>query len=118
MEQSLTELFQEFTHDNNLRLLKFEKKVMDRIENEASTRVSLRANAIASTFSAKYGIPVESLLPDIIDIKDHFCRGIKKDKTRCLKVPKDNGYCGFHQKQVPLPPPPRHERVPCPWEKT
>jgi len=114
MEQSLAEIFQKF----NGKFLKFEQKVMDHIDNEVAIRMSLRTNSIAQKLSSTYGIPVESLIQDITEVKDHFCKGIKGDKTRCLKTPKDNGYCGFHQKQVPKPIPPRHERVPCPWEET
>jgi hypothetical protein len=33
-----------------------------------------------------------------------------------LKQPKENGYCGFHQKQCPPPAPRPVERVKAPWE--
>ena len=80
--------------------------------------MSLRTNSIAEKLSKIYGIPAASLIQNMSEVEDHFCKGIKGDKTRCLKNPKDNGYCGFHQKQVPIPTPQKHERIPCPWEET
>jgi hypothetical protein len=113
MEHSLNEIFENF----NRKIAKFERRILDHVDTEVSMRMSLRTNSVAQKLSKTYGIPVESLIQDMTEVGDHFCKGIKGDKTRCLKTPKDNGYCGFHQKQVPIPVPKRHERIPCPWEQ-
>jgi len=112
MEQSLGELFQKFQR----KFLKLEQQVTERVENEVTLRMNIRTNNIAQKLSKTYGIPVESLIHDMTEVEDHFCKGIKNDKARCLKKPRDNGYCGFHQKQVPPPKPKEHERISCPWE--
>ena len=114
MEQSLSEIFQKM----NRKFSKFETQILEHVETEVTLRMSLRTNALAEKLSKIYGIPVESLIQNMSEVEDHFCKGLKGDKTRCLKKPKDNGYCGFHQKQVPCEKPARHERVPCPWEET
>ena len=107
MEQSLTDLFQKQT-----------KQILDFIDTEVDTIVNLRVNAMAEILSKVYGLPVDSLIQHMTEIEVCFCKGIKGDKSRCLKKPKSNGYCGFHQKQIPPPAPIRHARVPLPWEET
>jgi len=107
MEQSLTHKFS-----------KIEQEILAHIDNEVTVRIGLRINGIAEKLSKIYGIPTESLIQNMAEVEDHFCKGVKNDKTRCLKKPQCNGYCGFHQKQIPPPPPVRHERVACPWEET
>jgi len=91
---------------------------MDQVESEINVRMSIRTNSLAHKISGIYNIPVESLIMDMTDVEDHLCKGIKGDKTRCLKKPVNCGFCGFHQKQIPAPKPVRHERIPCPWEET
>ena len=116
MEHSLTEIFQIY----NCKISKLnkwlEEQIMEHAETEVTMRMSIRTNDLAQDLARSYKIPVESLLRDMSSIETRFCKGIKGDKTRCLKNPKANGYCGFHQSQVPPPKPPQHERVPCFWE--
>jgi hypothetical protein len=109
----MEELFVNF----QTKVLKLEQNVLNQIDTEVKLRVNIRINAMAAAISKTYGIPVESLIQDMTEIETDFCKGIKKDKSRCLKQPRENGYCGFHQKQVPPPKPKVHERVPCPWEE-
>jgi hypothetical protein len=115
MEISLDEIFQKY----NDKIAKMQCSMKEIIEEEVSRRVNLRSISIVETMSKTYGIPVESLMKDLALVEDHFCKGINGQKVRCLKKPKENGYCGFHQKQVPAPKPKEPvQRVPAPWEET
>ena len=93
-----------------------ERQILDLIEEEVSRRVSLALVQQAEQISKMYDIPLERLMKDSSKIECTFCKGILKSKKRCMKQPKENGYCGFHQCQVPPPPPRIIERVKAPWE--
>ena len=94
-----------------------EQQILQLIEEEVSRRVGLQISETLKVISKAYDLPIEQLVKDTANIKCSFCKGILKSKKRCLKEPKENGYCGFHQSQVPPPPPKLVERVKAPWEK-
>ena len=94
-----------------------EQQILQLIEEEVSRRVGLRISETLKVISKAYDLPIDQLVKDTAGIKCSFCKGILKSKKRCLKEPKENGYCGFHQSQVPPPPPKLMERVKAPWEK-
>ena len=83
-----------------------EKQILASIEEEVSRRVNLKIIEILDKVSQTYDIPVEQLMKDSAKIECTFCKGVLKSNKRCLKQPKENGYCGFHQSQAPPPPPP------------
>ena len=95
-----------------------EQSIIQMIEEEVARRTNLRTRAVLDEVSKLYEIPVERLIKDTSGIEGKFCKGILKSKERCLKKPKENGYCGFHQCQAPqytkpienAPPPP------APWD--
>jgi hypothetical protein len=96
-----------------------EKQVLDLIEEEVTRRTNLRTRAVLDRVSKLYEIPIERLIKDTSGIEGKFCKGILRSKERCLKKPKENGYCGFHQCQSPgyKPETPQEpERVPAPWD--
>lgn len=96
-----------------------EQQILSLIEEEVTRRVNLRLAKAIEDIARTYELPIEQLSKDISKIEDNFCKGILKNHKRCLKVPKENGYCGFHQKQAPQPPPSVSrplERVKAPWE--
>lgn len=93
-----------------------EQQILQLIEEEVSRRVGLRISAMLEFISKTYQLPIEQLIKDTSSIECVFCKGILKSKKRCLKQPLDNGYCGFHQSQVPKPQPKLVERVKAPWE--
>jgi hypothetical protein len=94
-----------------------EQQILQLIEEEVSRRVGLQISETLKVISKAYDLPIDQLVKDTAGIKCSFCKGILKSKKRCLKEPKENGYCGFHQSQVPPPPPKQVERVKAPWEK-
>jgi hypothetical protein len=94
-----------------------EQQILQLIEEEVSRRVGLQISETLKVISKAYDLPIDQLIKDTANIKCSFCKGILKSKKRCLKEPKENGYCGFHQSQVPPPPPKQVERVKAPWEK-
>jgi hypothetical protein len=94
-----------------------EQQILQLIEEEVSRRVGLQISETLKIISKAYDLPIDQLVKDTASIKCSFCKGILKSKKRCLKEPKENGYCGFHQSQVPPPPPKQVERVKAPWEK-
>ena len=93
-----------------------EQQILQLIEEEVSRRVGLRISAMLDFIAKSYQLPIEQLVKDTSGIECVFCKGILKSKKRCLKQPLDNGYCGFHQSQVPKPQPKLVERVKAPWE--
>jgi hypothetical protein len=93
-----------------------EQQILELIEEEVSRRVSLHMRDALQVVSTTYDIPLDRLMKDTASLEPKFCKGVLKSKQRCLKKPKCNGYCGFHQGQVPAPPPKPVERVPAPWE--
>jgi hypothetical protein len=93
-----------------------EQQILEIIEEEVSRRVSLALVKQAEAFSKTYDIPIEQIMKESSKIECTFCKGLLKSKKRCMKQPKENGYCGFHQSQVPPPAPRAIERVKAPWE--
>lgn len=93
-----------------------EQQIIQLIEDEVVRRVGLRISAMLELIAKTYQLPIDQLVKDTATIECTFCKGILKSKKRCLKKPMDNGYCGFHQCQVPKPPPRQIERVKAPWE--
>jgi hypothetical protein len=83
-----------------------EQQILALIEEEVSRRVSLAIVQQFEQMSRLYDIPMECT----------FCKGLLKSNKRCMKQPKENGYCGFHQKQIPQPTSRVVERVKAPWE--
>jgi hypothetical protein len=79
----------------------YQQQILQNIEDEVTRRVSIRSRAILEEVSRLYEIPVERLIKDTVSVEGNFCCGILKSKQRCLKKPKENGYCGFHQRQAP-----------------
>ena len=78
-----------------------EKQILDLIEEEVARRVQLQLTNNLAVISRLYEIPIERLVKDTAGLECTFCKGILKSKKRCLKEPRSNGYCGFHQKQAP-----------------
>ena len=93
-----------------------EQQILELIEEEVTRRVNLRLVKALEHVSKTYDIPVEQLMRDSAKVECTFCKGILGNKKRCMKQPKENGYCGFHQKQVPPPVQKPIERVKAPWE--
>jgi hypothetical protein len=97
-----------------------EQQILQLIEDEVSRRTNLRSRAILEVVSRLYEIPVERLIKDTANIEGDFCKGILRSKQRCLKKPKENGFCGFHQCQAPqekpVEEPVREEKAP--WDIT
>lgn len=93
-----------------------EQQILQLIEEEVSRRVGLKISRVLQIISRTYELPIEQLIKDTAGIECAFCKGILASKKRCLKQPKENGYCGFHQSQVPVLPPKLGQRVKAPWE--
>ena len=96
---------------------KMEEQILDVIHQEVDRQVTLRTVQIFERVSKDYDIPLEQLMKTCANMECTFCKGLLKSKKRCMKQPKENGYCGFHQSQVPPPTPKEFERVKAPWEK-
>lgn len=79
-----------------------ERQITELIEEEVNRRVALRVGKSLEVISKLYDIPLSRLVQDTADIEVRFCQGLLKSKKRCLKEPQHNGYCLFHQKQVPV----------------
>jgi len=79
-----------------------EHQIIELIEEEVNRRVALRVSKSLEVISKLYDIPLARLIQDTADIEVRFCQGMLKSKKRCLKEPQSNGYCLFHQKQVPV----------------
>jgi hypothetical protein len=96
-----------------------EKQINDMIEEEVNRRVALRLRKSLEVIAKLYTIPLARLVEDTADVECRFCKGQLKSKARCLKEPKANGYCNFHQKQAPQMPvgePAKHkEAEPVVW---
>jgi hypothetical protein len=76
--------------------------VIDLIEEEVNRRVALRVSKSLEVISKLYDIPLDQLARDTADVEVRFCQGTLKSKKRCLKEPQENGFCKFHQSQVPV----------------
>jgi hypothetical protein len=95
-----------------------ERQILQTIEDEVNRQVNLKLIQALEYVSKTYDIPIEQLMKDSAKVECTFCKGVLKTNKRCLKQPKENGYCGFHQSQAPPPTPPKPiERVKAPWEK-
>lgn len=79
-----------------------EEQILQLIEEEVTRRVALRVNKSLEVISKMYEIPLEQLCRDVSGIEIRFCQGTLKSKKRCLKEPQGNGFCKFHQSQVPV----------------
>lgn len=95
-----------------------EQQILQLIEEEVTRRTNLRCRALLEVVSHLYEIPIERLIKDTASVEGNFCKGILKSKQRCLKTPKENGYCGFHQCQAPREKPktPLQDEEKAPWE--
>jgi hypothetical protein len=93
-----------------------EQQILTIIDEEVTRRVALRMALGLEVISKNYDIPLERLIKDTAGLEDSFCKGVLKSHKRCLKNPQPNGYCKFHQCQVPPPAPKAAERVKAPWE--
>jgi hypothetical protein len=79
-----------------------EQQIIEMIEEEVNRRVALRTSNVLEVISKTYEIPLEQLVRDTAECEARFCKGALKNKRRCLKEPQSNGYCKFHQNQVPV----------------
>lgn len=79
-----------------------EGQIIELIEEEVNRRVALRVNKSLEVISKLYEIPLEQLTRDVAGVEVRFCQGMLLNKKRCLKEPQANGYCKFHQKQIPV----------------
>lgn len=94
-----------------------EQHILQLIEEEVNRRAATYVFASLKIISKIYDLPISQLVKDTAGVKCSFCKGILQSKKPCLKSPKENGYCGFHQKQAPPPPPPKPaNRIKAPWE--
>jgi hypothetical protein len=93
-----------------------EQQILHLIEEEVARRTALQVFASLKIISKIYELPIEQLVKDTAGVECSFCKGILQSKKRCLKQPKDNGYCGFHQSQAPPPQSKAPTRVKAPWE--
>jgi hypothetical protein len=93
-----------------------EQQILTILDQEVTRRVALGMALGLEVISKKYDIPLDRLIKDTAGLDKTFCMGILKSHKRCLKNPQPNGYCKFHQCQVPPPPPKLVERVKAPWE--
>mgnify|MGYP003351385222 FL=1 len=93
-----------------------EQQILELIEDEVNRRVGLKMTTSLGVIAQKYDIPIEQLVKDTAEITTQFCKGILKSKKRCLKTPQPNGYCKFHQCQIPPEPPKILPKVKAPWE--
>jgi hypothetical protein len=94
-----------------------EGEVLRLIEEEVSRRTQLKIIETLALVSKLYEIPLERLVKDTAGLECTFCKGILKSKQRCLKKPKENGYCGFHQCQSPHYKPEKPpENETSPWD--
>ena len=97
-----------------------EKRILELIEEEVSRRVQLQLADALGVVGRLYDIPLERLVKDTAGLECTFCKGLLRSNKRCLKVPKENGYCGFHQKQAPTAKVQMEEvrepEPPPPWE--
>jgi hypothetical protein len=93
-----------------------EQQILTILDQEVTRRVALGMALGLEVISKNYDIPLERLIKDTAGLDKTFCMGILKSHKRCLKNPQPNGYCKFHQCQVPPPAPKATERVKAPWE--
>lgn len=92
-----------------------EKHIGELIEAEVQARIQIDRMNILSKISTIYEIPLARLVLDTTETESVYCRGVFKNHTRCLKKPKENGFCGFHANQYQPPLKLFVERVEAPW---
>ena len=95
--------------------INMEQRIIEIVRNEIARQRELENRVFLAKISNFYDIPLERLIKDS-GIEFHFCKGINKSHEQCLKKPKENGYCGFHQKQAPGYKPPVTEKPSAPWD--
>lgn len=78
-----------------------EQQIAQMIENEVQRRVAMEWTARLQIISNLYDIPIEQLARDTAQCQQKYCKGVLKTGRCCTKIPQPNGYCGFHQNQVP-----------------
>lgn len=93
-----------------------EQRITEFISSEIKALAQLETRDSLAIVSRLYDIPLERLVKDTMRVNPAACKGILKTKERCLKKPRENGYCGFHQKQAPGYTPPEKEHPSAPWE--
>ena len=81
-----------------------ERQILALIEDEVSRRTQLKLNEILGHVSRLYDIPMERLVKDTAGFEPRFCMGVLGTGQRCLKKPKENGFCKFHSKKAPPEP--------------
>jgi len=79
-----------------------EQQIATLIEDEVQRRVAMGWTARLQIISTLYDIPLEQLVRDTAQCQDKYCKGVLKCGKCCTKIPQSNGYCGFHQNQVPM----------------
>jgi len=117
-ERRFWKSFQAGIKERHPKQVSMERQIIDLIEDEVNMRVVLQTNMILEKISKTYNLPMDRLVKDTTGIECMFCKGVLKSKRRCLKTPQHNGYCKFHQCQVPTPSQKPHERVEAPWQMT
>ena len=80
-----------------------EQQILALIEDEVCRRTQLKLNEILKEVSKLYEIPMERLVKDTASFEPRFCKGVLCSGQRCLKKPKENGFCKFHSKKEPPP---------------
>ena len=95
-----------------------EQQIINLIEEEVKMRVVLQTNMMLEKISKTYNLPMDRLVKDTAGFECSFCKGVLKNNRRCLKTPQTNGFCKFHQCQVPVLTHKQHERVEAPWQMT
>jgi sulfatase maturation enzyme AslB (radical SAM superfamily) len=94
-----------------------EQKIGEFCRAEVRNEVQIRVAEYLETISGLYEIPVSRLIRDTVHLDPTFCKGINKECRRCLKKPRENGFCKFHRKQANEPEEKTEpEIVPAPWE--
>jgi len=78
-----------------------EQQITKLIEDEVQRRVAMGWTARLEIISKLYDIPLDQLVRDTAQCQEKYCKGVLKCGRCCTKVPQSNGYCGFHQNQVP-----------------
>lgn len=80
-----------------------EQQILVLIEDEVCRRTQLKLNEILKEVAKLYEIPMERLVKDTAGLEPRFCKGVLCSGQRCLKKPKENGFCKFHSKKETPP---------------
>jgi len=100
----------------NRKLNKMDRVIAKLINEEAILIAEADVAAKLEVISRVFDLPMAVLVKYTAGTKGNFCRGMNKGFCRCYKKPRANGFCGFHQDQVPAPMPVEGVRVKAPWE--